>query len=313
VKNFADRLLDAIDSKKNPSIIGLDSDFARIPAFLREGFKSRFADKFAAAGNCILGFNKTIIDAVHDIVPGVKIQSAFYEQYGPAGCRAFLETAKYAKGKGLIVIGDVKRSDIGNTSKAYSSAYLGKVPLFGSAQPGYDLDGVTVNPYLGSDGIRPFLEDCEKYGKGIFVLVKTSNPSSGEVQDLVSGGKKIYESVAGLVNGWGKGIVGKRGYSSVGAVVAATCPGEAAGLRKMMPRAIFLVPGYGAQGGSALDVVQDFNSDGYGAVIHSARGVIFAYQNRNKEEEFGTAAREVAVKMREEIVGAMKKKGINPW
>ncbi len=321
MKNFADRLLDAIDSKRNPSIIGLDPDLGKMPAPFVKGFSEGSArpdGALEAAGRCILAFNREIIDHISDIVPAVKLQSAFYEQYGQAGCGAFVQTAKYAKGKGLIVIGDVKRSDIGNTSRAYSSAYLGMVTTPRSRQPGHDLDGITVNPYLGSDGVKPFIEDCREYGKGIFVLVKTSNPSSAELQDIDAGGRRVYESVAGLVNGWGDGLVGSRGYSSVGAVVGATQPQQAEGLRKMMPRSIFLVPGYGAQGGSTTDIVPCFNPDGCGAVIHSARAVIFAHNDKASGKNdggsvFGPAARDAAMKMKDDIVGALREKGISPW
>jgi orotidine-5'-phosphate decarboxylase len=314
VKNFADRLLDAIDKKRNPSIIGLDSDFSRIPDSLRQHFKGKSKDPFQSAGNCILQFNKKIIDSIHDIVPAVKMQSAFYEQYGPAGCTAFLETVRYAKSKGLIVIGDVKRGDIGNTSKAYSNAYLGKVRLFDSEEPAYDLDGVTVNPYLGLDGISPFIEDCRNLGKGIFVLVKTSNPSSKDLQDIVSGDMRIFEKVARHVDRWGINIVGDKKYSSVGAVVGATYPTEAETLRKIMPGAIFLVPGYGAQGGGAADIVPCFNPDGYGAIVHSARAVIFAYEKmKTLKEDFGKAARDAALLMKYEILSELKKANKSPW
>ena len=305
--NFADRLLDAIDMKQNPSIIGLDTDLEKVPAFLRKEFEDCSEDPFEAAAECIVEFNRVIIDNIRDIVPAVKLQSAFYEQCGSHGIRAFSETARYAAGKGLIVVGDVKRGDIGSTSGAYSNAFLGKVPLFGKKEKSLDLDCITVNPYLGSDGILPFVEDCKKYGKGIFVLVKTSNPSSGEVQDLVSGGRKVYERVAELVGKWGSGLAGKRGYSPVGAVVGATYPKEAAALRRTMPKSIFLVPGYGAQGGGARDVAACFNTDGYGAIVHSARDVIFAYQKAIREKEFGEAARQAAEKMKEEIASALGK------
>jgi orotidine-5'-phosphate decarboxylase len=311
MKNFATRLFGAIDEKRNPSIIGLDSELARIPATLRDSCKGKHADGFESAASCMLEFNKMIIDSVHDIVPALKIQSAFYEQYGPSGCRAFIETAKYAKSKGLLVIGDVKRGDIGNTTKAYSNAYIGQVPLIDSVGPGYDLDGITVNPYLGTDGIRPFVDDCVKFGKGIFVLVKTSNPSSSELQDLGSGGRRVFEAVAGIVNRFGEASVGERGFSPVGAVVGATHAGQAAVLRKLMPRSVFLVPGFGAQGGSASDVVPCFNDDGYGALVHSARAVIFA--GEKKGEGPGDAARQAAIVMKDEIAKSLKEARKYPW
>ncbi len=312
MKNFANTLNDAIEGKKNPSIIGLDSDFSKLPSFIRDKYRD-YGDPFDAAGKCMLEFNRGIIDSVKGIVPAVKLQSAFYEQYGPAGVRAFLETAQYAKDKGLMVIGDLKRNDIGNTSRAYSSAYIGRSLLPSGSGAAFGLDAITVNPYLGSDGIKPFLDDVKK-GKGIFILVKTSNPSSSEIQDLVSGGRKIYEIVAGLVDGWGRDLRGKLDdYCPVGAVVGATYPEEARSLRRIMPRSIFLVPGYGAQGGSADDVVPCFNEDGLGALIHSARGVIFSYQKKGREEEYGEYAKAAAESMREDISAALKKAGIYPW
>jgi len=312
-KNFADRLMDAIDAKRNPSIIGLDSEFSKLPGFIKEDARNKSGSSAEAVFNALLRFNTAIIDSIKDIVPAVKLQSAFYEECGPAGMRAFLETARYAKNMGLIVVGDMKRSDIGNTSAAYSSAYLGRVHLFGSMEPAYDLDCITVNPYLGSDSMHPFLDDCRNFGKGIFVLVKTSNPSSSEIQDLLSGNKKVYEIVAGMVDRLGSGLAGKRGYSAVGAVVGATYPKEAEALRKLMPEAVFLVPGYGAQGGSAADIAPCFNRDGYGALVHSSRAVIFAFQKSGKEERFGAAAREAALQMKKEISAALREKRLYPW
>lgn len=312
MNNFADRLIEAIDKKKNPSIIGLDTDFSKLPEILRKEIENK-DDPLKDCAKKVLEFNKEIVKSIKDIVPAVKIQSAFYEQLGPDGEIAFLKTAKYAKEKGLIVVGDVKRNDIGNTSKAYSNAYLGKVDCSENGTIAYDLDSITVNPYLGSDGITPFIEDCKSFGKGIFVLAKTSNPSSKEIQDLACNGKKVYEHVGTLVDSWGKELVGKNEFSSVGAVVGATYPDEAKKLRKIMPRAIFLVPGYGAQGGDASDIVPCFNTIGYGALIHSARSVIYAYQKSGKEEDYANSSKEAAIKMSEDISSSMKRKGIYPW
>jgi orotidine-5'-phosphate decarboxylase len=313
MKNFANTLVEAIDKKKNPSIIGLDSDYSRLPQAVREKF-SGLGDPFDAAARSMLEFNKAIIDSIHDVVPAVKIQSAFYEQYGAAGIRALQETVQYAKGKGLIVAGDMKRNDIGNTSKAYSNAYLGTSALPGRSEAAFGLDCVTVNPYLGSDCIKPFLEDCRKYGKGIFVLVKTSNPSSAEIQDIVTGDLKVYEVIAKLVDEWGRNLRGRLDdYSPVGAVVGATYPEDAKRLREMMPHSIFLVPGYGAQGGGARDVLPCFNEDGKGAVIHSARGVIFSYKEAGREDDFAACARDAALRMKKDICDALESAGINPW
>ena len=311
--NFANRLIEEIDRKKNPSIIGLDSDFTKLPGTLREKFSSR-GDPLDAAASCMTEFNKAVIDAVHDIVPAVKIQSAFYEQYGPPGTRAFMDTAAYAREKGLIVVGDLKRNDIGNTSAAYSSAYIGKTQLFTKSESVFGLDAMTVTPYMGSDGIKPFVDDCKRSGRGIFVLVKTSNPSSSEIQDLRCGDGKVYERVAELVHKWGLEARNKLDdYSAVGAVVGATYPEDAAKLRKIMPHAIFLVPGYGTQGGSAGEVVPCFNDSGYGAIVHSARGVIFAYQKDGNEKGYADEARKAALSMKKDIAGALDKAGISPW
>ncbi|UCC91495.1 MAG: orotidine-5'-phosphate decarboxylase [Candidatus Aenigmatarchaeota archaeon] len=311
--NFADRLLEAIDRKRNPSVIGLDSDFVKLPNSLKQDFRERFGSNFEAVGKCISEFNRRIIDSIKDVVPAVKIQMAFYEQYGHLGMKAFEETVTYAKQRGLVVIEDAKRNDIGNTAKAYSAGHLGRVDLFGENVSSMDVDCITVNPYLGSDGISPFLEDVKANEKGVFILVKTSNPSSGELQDLTSGNRKIYEIMADYVNRWGSSMIGERGYSSVGAVVGATYPKEADMLRKIMPRSIFLVPGYGAQGGGAKDVIPCFNPDGLGALIHSARGVIFAYEKTGEENAFDTLAREAALGMKDEITLTLKESKIGNW
>jgi len=307
--NFADKLLNTIDEKQNPAVVGLDSDIAKIPEFLKKEFKERFDCPFEAAAECVFEFNKRIINAVKGIVPAVKLQIAFYEQYGYNGIKTFKRTINFARKNALIVIEDGKRNDIGNTARAYADAHIGKVNLFNELLPCLDLDCITVNPYLGIDGVKPFIDNVKQHGKGIFVLVKTSNPSSGELQDLVSGDKKIYEIMAELVNKWGEGTEGSSGYRPVGAVVGATYPKEAEVLRKIMPKSIFLVPGYGAQGGGADDAMPCFNKDGKGAIIHSARGVIFA----GSGEDFDKKAEEAALRMKEEINEAMKKKEIWRW
>ena len=241
-------------------------------------------------------------------MPAVKPQIAFYEQYGFAGMWAFEETCKYAQEKGLLVIADAKRNDIGSTAAGYAGAMLSEVELFGAKVPGLDADALTVNAYLGWDGIKPFVEACSEHDKGIFILVKTSNPSSGDLQDCELTGKdekkmKAYELMAHYVDSWGADLVGERGYSSVGAVVGATYPEQAAVLRKMMPKAIFLVPGYGAQGGGAADVKPCFNEDSLGAVVNSSRGIIFAYEKDDKfgPENYADAARAAAVVMQKDL------------
>lgn len=298
-QNFADRLIAAIKQKGAPICVGLDPRLERIPSFIREEKIAKKGRSFEAASEAILDFNKGIIDAVHDLVPAVKPQFAFYIQYGFAGAWAFEETCKYARGKGLIVIADAKCNDIGSTAEAYALAFLGEADVFGKKVAPMDCDAVTVNPYLGYDGVKPFIEICKKRGKGIFVLVKTSNPSSGDLQDRITEDKlRNYELIAHFLESWGADEIGKSGYTSIGAVVAATYPDEAARLRALMPRAYFLVPGFGAQGGTAADVKTCFNKDGLGALINSGRDIIFASKG---EPNFKEAAREAVLKMKKAL------------
>jgi orotidine-5'-phosphate decarboxylase len=288
-KNFADKLLEEIERFKNPSCIGLDPRIEDIPDFMKKGNIAK----------TLFDFNKIIIDATFDLVPAFKIQTAFYEKYGSKGIKAFEETISYLKKKNKIVIADAKRNDIGPTAEAYAKAFLLK--------EGFDVDAVTVNPYLGIDGIKPFIEVAKKNGKGIFVLVKTSNPSAGDFQNqILKNGKKFYEIVGAKVNQWNKGTEGKRGYGIVGAVIGATYPREAKVLRKIMPKSIFLVPGYGAQGGNAKDVIFHFNKAGQGAIINNSRGIIFAYKSDHYKNTFGAkkfhlAAREAAIEMKNDL------------
>lgn len=305
---FIDSLIEKIKEKNNPTVVGLDPKVEYVPSKIREKSFSEYGVNTLGAAQAILVFNKKIIDAVYDIVPAVKPQLAYYEMYGFEGIRVFDETVKYAKDKGLIVIADGKRNDIGTTAEAYSSAYLGKNKLdVNYSEPVFDVDALTVNPYLGIDGIKPFIEDCKNFNKGIFVLVKTSNKSSGQIQDILTQqGQSIYEVVAELVNEWGKSTVGKYGYSSVGAVVGATYPNQAKVLRKIMKKAYILVPGYGAQGGTARDAAHSFNGDGLGAIINASRSIMCAYQserwsNSYNEDTFDSACRAEAIRMKEEI------------
>jgi len=317
-RNMADELLQRIDERRNPSVVGLDPSFAGIPEWLKARVYD-YDNPFEGIGAALAAFNKMIIDAVADVVPAVKPQTAYYEQYGSAGLKALEETIRYARGKGLLVIVDAKRNDIGSTAEAYASGYLGAVATARGALPSsLNADFLTVNPYLGSDGLEPFLQACKQYSKGMFILVKTSNPSSGEIQDrVIESGVTVYQAVAEYVAGIGEELVGQRGYSAVGAVVGATYPHEAESLREIMKKSIFLVPGYGAQGGSAQDVVPCFNGDGYGAVVNSARGIIYAYKrepykSRYRAEQFHLAAREAAISMRDDIVGALQRAGKAP-
>jgi orotidine-5'-phosphate decarboxylase len=306
---FVDRLIEKIKEKNNPTCLGLDPKIEYVPTFIKEKAFSEFGVNTKGAASAILEFNKKIIDATFDIVPVVKPQLAYYEMYGIEGLIAFDETVKYAKTKDLIVIADGKRNDIGSTAESYSSAFLGETIIDGKIKEKiFDVDALTVNPYLGVDGIKPFIDDCKKFQKGIFILVKTSNKSSGQIQDLMSsyGTKSIYEIVAEYVEEWGKNLVGKYGYSSVGAVVGATYPNQAKILRKTMKNAYILVPGYGAQGGSARDVANNFNSDGLGAIVNASRSIMCAYQSDMwktgfNEESFDKASRAEAVRMKEDI------------
>lgn len=317
-KNAADRLLELVAAKKNPAVVGLDPVWERIPEEIKKSAAAEAAnDPIRTVAKGFLLFNKMIIDAVKDIVPAVKPQFAFYEQYGSAGIEALEETMAYARQQGLVVIGDGKRNDIGSTARAYAAGYLGKVSLAdGSLRPIFDGDFLTVNPYLGTDGIEPFLAVCREEGKGIFVLVKTSNPSSGELQDILDrNGEALYENAGKLVARWGQDLTGEKGYSAVGAVVAATYAKEAVKLREIMPDALFLVPGYGAQGGTAADVVPCFNEDGYGAVVNASRSIIYAYQSeahKRRPAEFHLAAAEAALAMQEELYKALKQAGKLP-
>jgi orotidine 5''-phosphate decarboxylase, subfamily 2 len=300
--NFADKLLEKIKEKNSSCIIGLDPIIDLFPQSITKNFNIDYSqDNENAIYETIIRFNYKIIDAVYDIIPAVKPQLAFYEVFGYKGIKAFEATCEYAKRKGLLVILDGKRNDIGSTAEAYSKAYLNSDNKLGS-----DIDSITVNGYLGSDGINPFIKDCTQYGKGIFVLVKTSNNSSKEIQDLKVGERKIYEIMAQYVNEWGNCCIGMSGYSSIGAVVGATFPDELYHLRQLMPKAIFLVPGYGTQGGTATTVRNAFNSDGYGAVISASRSVLYAYKaekwiQKFREDEFDLAARAETEDMRLKI------------
>ncbi len=298
-----DRLIEKIIKTQNPTCVGLDTRLEYIPAdFLNEiGEKG---DTLASAARAILEYNKRIIDAVADIVPSVKIQIAYYEMYGTAGITVFARTAEYAEQQGLYVISDIKRNDIGATAEAYSTAYLGETSLAGDQkQTAYVSDSVTVNGYLGTDGIAPFVKNCVENDKTIFVLVKTSNPSSGELQDLeLANGKKVYEQMADMVQQWGEGSVGKYGYSCVGAVVGATYPEQGKLLRQRMKNTFFLIPGYGAQGGSADGLAGCFDSNGLGGVVNASRSILCAYKKEAfKGMKFDEAARAEAIRMMEDL------------
>lgn len=297
-----DKLQDLIREKKNPTVAGLDPRPEYIPPHILDTAFREKGETLEAVADAFLTFNKGLIDALAEVVPAVKPQSAYYEMLGPAGAVTLAETIRYAKEKGLYVILDVKRGDIGTTAQAYSEAYLGRVPVKGRMLPVYDCDSVTVNAYLGSDGILPFLDDCRTYDKSIFALVKTSNPSSGELQDLITGDRNLYSAVGDLMARISRDTIGKYGFSSIGAVAGATYPSDTRALRKRLENTFFLVPGYGAQGGGAEDVAPAFNQYGHGAIVNSSRGIMCAWKKEDgKGRRFGEAARAEAIRMREDL------------
>ena len=317
-ENFADRLLAAIDAKRSYTCVGLDPRLELLPPKIRASALRRYGQSRRGAAAAILEFNKAVIDVVSGLVPAVKPQVAFYECYGWEGMKAFSQTVQYAKRKGLLVISDAKRGDVGSTAVAYAAAHLGTLAIGGKETACFDADALTVNPYLGTDSIEPFVETANDFGKGLFILCKTSNPSSKEIQDLRVDGTRVYERVARLINTWGKECVGERGYSSVGAVVGATQPRAAKQLRKAMPKGLFLVPGYGAQGAGAADAMPCFDRDGYGAVVNSARAIIFAYTLSPWKQRYGSnrwerATEEAVHKMNSEIEEALRAKGNWPF
>lgn len=304
-----DRLVENIKKTNAPIVVGLDPMLAYVPEHIKTEAYREYGETLEGAADAIWQFNKGIVDATYDIIPAVKPQIAMYEQFGIPGLIAFKKTVDYCKEKGLVVIGDIKRGDIGSTSTAYAVGHLGKVQVGYNTYAGFDEDFVTVNPYLGTDGVKPFVDVCKEENKGIFVLVKTSNPSSGEFQDKIVDGKPLYELVGRMVDKWGSEVIGKSGYSAVGAVVGATYPEMGRVLRDIMPKSYILVPGYGAQGGKAKDLVHYFNEDGLGAIVNSSRGIIAAYK-QDKYASFGPeayadASRQAVVDMIEDINGAL--------
>ena len=301
------RLINEIVKKDAPVVVGLDPAPGFLPGHLLKQALEERGDKqeLEAMGDALIRFNEGIIDAVADLVPAVKPQIAMYEQFGLPGLRAYEETVRMARRKGLIVIGDVKRGDIGSTSAAYAAAHLGSTSVAGRTFQAFDVDFATVNPYFGTDGLKPFIDVCNTYDKGIFVLVKTSNPSSGELQDQkLEDGRTIYELVGGLVSSWGEASMDGT-YSNVGAVVGATWPEQAARLRALMPHTFILAPGYGAQGATAKDLAGFFDKDGLGAIVNSSRGIIAAYTkekySKYGEEGYADAARAAAIEMIEDL------------
>lgn len=298
------KLIEEITKKNAPVVAGLDPMLDYIPAHIQQKAFEEYGETLEGAAEAVWQFNKDITDAIYDLVPAVKPQIAMYEQFGVPGLKAFQKTVGYCKEKGLVVIGDVKRGDIGSTSAAYATGHLGKIHVGSKSCYGFNEDFITVNPYLGSDGINPFLDVCNKENKGIFVLVKTSNPSSGEFQDKIIDGVPLYELVARKVAEWGEGCM-DGSYSNVGCVIGATYPEMGKALRKILPHNYILVPGYGAQGGTAKDLKAYFNDDGLGAIVNSSRGIITAYK-QDKYSKFGAenyadASRQAVIDMIEDI------------
>ena len=292
-----------------PIVVGLDPMLNYIPEQVQKKAFAEYGETLEGAAEAIWQFNKEIVDKTYDLIPAVKPQIAMYEQFGLPGLAAFKKTVDYCKEKGLVVIGDIKRGDIGSTSAAYAVGHIGKVKVGSKTYAPFDEDFVTVNPYLGSDGVNPFLDVCKEEKKGIFVLVKTSNPSSGEFQDKKIDGRPLYELVGEKVAAWGSEVMGDE-YSYVGAVVGATYPEMGKVLRKVMPKAYILVPGYGAQGGKGKDLVHFFNEDGLGAIVNSSRGIIAAYKQEQYAkfgaENFGDASRAAVETMIADIKGALE-------
>ena len=292
-----------------PIVVGLDPMLNYIPEQVQQKAFAEYGETLEGAAEAIWQFNKEIADKTYDLIPAVKPQIAMYEQFGLPGLAAFKKTVDYCKEKGLVVIGDIKRGDIGSTSAAYAVGHIGKVKVGSKTYAPFDEDFVTVNPYLGSDGVNPFLDVCKEEKKGIFVLVKTSNPSSGEFQDQKIDGRPLYELVGEKVAAWGSEVMGDE-YSYVGAVVGATYPEMGKVLRKVMPKAYILVPGYGAQGGKGKDLVHFFNEDGLGAIVNSSRGIIAAYKQEQYAkfgaENFGDASRAAVETMVADIKGALE-------
>ncbi len=298
------KLVAEIKKKDAPVVVGLDPMLGYVPEHLTKKAFEEFGETLEGAAEAIWQYNKGIVDAVYDLIPAVKPQIAMYEQFGIPGMIAFKKTVDYCKEKGLVVIGDIKRGDIGSTSTAYAVGHLGKVAVGSKQYYGFDEDFVTVNPYLGSDGVNPFIDVCKEEKKGIFVLVKTSNPSSGEFQDRLIDGRPLYELVGEKVAEWGSQCMGDD-YSYVGCVVGATYPEMGKILRKIMPKTYILVPGYGAQGGKASDLAPYFNKDGLGAIVNSSRGIICAYKQEKYAkfgaENYAEASRQAVIDMIQDI------------
>ena len=303
-----DRLIEAIVEKQNPTVAGLDPKLEYVPAYLREEAYRLHGKTLEGAAAALLAYNKGLIDALCDIVPAVKPQCAYYELYGWPGMRALQETIAYAQEKGLFVITDGKRGDIGASMEAYAAAHLGVTQVEDMEYRAFGADALTVNGYLGSDGVMPVLETAAKWDKGLFILAKTSNPSSGELQDCLLDETPVYHAMGRLCEKWGESLPGKYGYSGAGAVVGATYPAQLAQLRQALPHTFFLVPGYGAQGGSAADAALGFDKNGLGAIVNSSRAILCAYKKEGcGERDYAGAARREAIRMRNQLMAEIVK------
>lgn len=305
-----DRLIKKIAETQNPTVAGLDPKLDFIPDHIKENAYMVYGKTLEGAAEALFEFNKGLIDALCDIVPAVKPQAAYYEMYGWHGVHALRKTIEYAKSKGMFVITDGKRNDIGTTMTAYAKAHLGITDIEGESVEAFGSDALTVNAYLGTDGVKPVIDVCKEYDKGLFVLVKTSNPSSGELQDrILDDGLTVYRTMGNMCETWGNDLMGEYGYSGVGAVVGATYPKQLGELRKALPHTFFLVPGYGAQGGGAADVAPAFDENGLGAVINSSRGIMCAWKKEQNidTKDYALAARNEAVRMRDEIISYIGK------
>ena len=303
---FSERLTSAMQEKNTRLCVGLDPRLELLPSFLLESAQKKYGDGIDSAAKALIDFDRAVIDAVSEHVAAIKFQSAFYEQYGPAGMQALLEGIQYAKSKNIVVILDAKRGDIDSTALAYASAFLGRTVIFGKEHGMYDVDSLTINPFLGTDTIKPFLSTAEKYKKGVFILVKTSNPGSSDFQGVIGDGNSVSERIASFIHEQGRLSLDSNGYSSIGAVVGATFANDAIVLRQMMPHSIFLVPGIGAQGGSIENIKHFFDSAGFGALINSSRSVVFSFEKKN-ERSFQSVIAQHARQLKEQINTAVKK------
>lgn len=303
MKNIIDILIEKIKETGNPTVMGLDPRYEMLPKCVTD----KYPLNLEGVAQAIVEYDKALIDATYDIIPAVKPQIAFYEMYGIPGMQAFKETCTYAKQKGMVVIADIKRGDIGSTAQGYSNAYLGKTKIGDIEQSIYDIDFVTVNPYMGTDCVKPFIDDCKKYNKGLFILVKTSNPSSGELQDeKLENGEEVYTRVAKLVEKWGEDLRGEYNYSSISAVVGATYPEQLKQIRQIIPHTYFLIPGYGAQGGTAKDIAYGFDKNGLGGLVNASRSLMCAYKSdkwkdKFEENDYAQATRAEAIRMRNDL------------